>query len=113
MARRLSRLPVAWSDDVVTDAQPPSCQDKPHQMKPNRTELNRTEPDRTKGALYDIGGLLLISRSFGNGARSKRPISKGLSTKGPISGGGAQARAAQSRTLQSNAHLLSSKAPSA
>jgi hypothetical protein len=43
MARRLSRLPVAWSDDVVTDAQPPSCQDKPHQMKPNRTELNRTD----------------------------------------------------------------------
>jgi hypothetical protein len=38
MARRLSRLPVAWSDDVVTDAQPPSCQDKPHQIKPNRTE---------------------------------------------------------------------------
>ena len=103
MARRLSRLPVAWSDDVVTDAQPPSCQDKPHQIKPNRT----------KGALHDIGGLLLISRSFGNGPRSKRPISKGLSTKGPISGGGAQTRAAQSRTLQSNAHLLSSKAPSA
>jgi hypothetical protein len=113
MARRLSRLPVAWSDDVVTDAQPPSCQDKPHQIKPNRTEPNRTEPNRTKGALHDIGGLLLISRSFGNGPRSKRPISKGLSTKGPISGGGAQTRAAQSRTLQSNAHLLSSKAPSA
>jgi len=113
MARRLSRLPVAWSDDVVTDAQPPSCQDKPHQIEPNRTE-----PNRTKGALHDIGGLLLISRSFGNGPRSKRPISKGLSTKGPISGGGAQtraaqSRAAQSRTLQSNAHLLSSKAPSA
>ena len=41
MARRLSRLPVAWSDDVVTDAQPPSCQDKPHQIKPNRTEPNK------------------------------------------------------------------------
>jgi hypothetical protein len=48
MARRLSRLPVAWSDDVVTDAQPPSCQDKPHQIKPNRTEPNRTEPNRTE-----------------------------------------------------------------
>jgi type IV pilus biogenesis protein CpaD/CtpE len=46
MARRLSRLPVAWSDDVVTDAQPPSCQDKPHQIKPNRTEPNRTEPNK-------------------------------------------------------------------
>jgi hypothetical protein len=44
MARRLSRLPVAWSDDAVTDAQPPSCQDKPHQIKPNRT----TEPNRTE-----------------------------------------------------------------
>ena len=42
MARTLSRLPVAWSDDVVTDAQPPSCQDKPHQIKPNRTEPDRT-----------------------------------------------------------------------
>ena len=96
MARTLSRLPVAWSDDVVTDAQPPSCQDKPHQIKPNRIE-----PDRTKGALHDIGGLLLISRSFGNAPRSIGRISKGLSNKGPISGGGAQTRAVQSMTAQS------------
>jgi hypothetical protein len=55
MARRLSRLPVAWSDDVVTDAPPPSCQDKPHQIKPNRTEPNRTEQRvlfTTLGACY-------------------------------------------------------------
>ena len=43
MARTLSRLPIAWSDDVVNDAQLPSCQDKPHQLKPNRIEPNRIE----------------------------------------------------------------------
>jgi len=67
---------------VVTDAQPLSCQDKLHHIKPNRTE-----PNRTRDSFHDIGGLLLISRSFGNGPRGQWPISKGLFNKGPITGG--------------------------
>ena len=110
MARRLSRLPVAWSDDVVTDAQPPSCQDKPHQIKPNRTE-----PNRTKGALHDIGGLLLLSSSFGNRPRSKRPISKRLSNKGPISGGeprkGLPNQGLPNQGHCCNAHVLNGRPP--
>ena len=54
MARTLSRLPVAWSDDVVTDAQPPSCQDKPHQIKPNRTGSNKGCASRHWGPAINL-----------------------------------------------------------